>query len=64
MFGSVGDKFRFTNLISYRSKSEFYDIFEQDKCLRLDVKRTFIFTGSSKDYEKVDGRFVMKNNKI
>ena len=41
-FRSIGDKFESTNLRSYRSKSEFYDAFKQDKCLRLDFKRIFI----------------------
>ena len=27
-------------------------------------KIPLLFTGSYKDYERVDGRFVMKNNKI
>ena len=34
-FDSIGDKFRFTNLRSYHSKSEFYDVFKQDKHPRL-----------------------------
>ena len=40
--GSIGDQFGFINLRSYRSKSEFYDVFKQDKCPRLDFKRIFI----------------------
>ena len=32
---------RFTNLRSYSSKSQFYDVFRQDKCPCLDFKRIF-----------------------
>ena len=39
---SIGDKFGFTNLRSCLYKSEFYDVFKQNKCLRLDFKRIFI----------------------
>ena len=39
---SIYDKFRFTTLRNYCSKSEFYDVFKQDKCLRLEFKRIFI----------------------
>ena len=40
--GSAGDKFGFTNLRISSSKSEFYDIFRQDKCTTLDFKRISI----------------------
>ena len=59
--------------LSYRSKSEFYDVFKQDKCPRLDFKRIFICLRSfdalktrikclvSITFHRiVDGRFVMK----
>ena len=36
--GSIGDTFEFTNLRRYRSKSEFFDVFKQDKCPSLDLK--------------------------
>ena len=42
VLGSIGDKFGFTNLRSYCSKSEFYDVFMQDKRTRLDFIRIFI----------------------
>ena len=41
VLGLIGDKLGFTNVRSYRSKSEFYKVFKQDKCLRLDFKRIF-----------------------
>ena len=42
VLGSIGDKFGSINRRSYCSKSEFYDVFKQAKCLRLDFKRIFI----------------------
>ena len=42
VLGSIGDKFGFTNLRSYRSKSEFYDVFKEKSFPRLDFKRIFI----------------------
>ena len=41
-FGSIGDKFEFTNVRSYSPKSEFFDVFKQAKCPNLDFKRIFI----------------------
>ena len=40
--GSIGDRFEFTNLRSYSSKSEFFYVFKQDKCPSFDFKRFFI----------------------
>ena len=36
---SIGDKFGFTNLRRYHDKFEFYDVFKQDNCPKLDFKR-------------------------
>ena len=41
--GSIGDKFGFTNLRSYRSKSKFDIVFKQDKCPRLYFKIFIMF---------------------
>ena len=40
--GSIGDRLGLKTLRSYWSKSEFYDVFKQDKCPNLDFKRMFI----------------------
>ena len=42
VFGAIGNSFGITNLRSYRFKSEFYNVFKQDKCTRLNFKRIFI----------------------
>ena len=36
VLGSIGDTFGFINLRRYHLKSEFYDVFKQDKCPRLE----------------------------
>ena len=41
VLGSIGYKLRFTNPRKYCSKSEFYDVFKQDKRPRLVLKRVF-----------------------
>ena len=54
---SGSDKFRFKHLRSYRSKSEFYDVFKQDVCPRLDFKRIFICLC----WRKFDARKIRKS---
>ena len=42
VLNSTGNKFGFTNLRSYWSKSKFYDVFKQDRCPSLDFNRVYI----------------------
>ena len=42
VLGSTGNKFEITNFRHYCSKSKFYGVFKQDKCLSLDSKRIYI----------------------
>ena len=71
--GSIGDEFGFTNLKRYSSKSQFYDVFRQDKCPSLDFKRIFICFDPRKTlincfasgtFHWIVQRFVMKDFKI
>ena len=45
VLGAIGDKFWFTNLRRYHSKSKFYDVFKQDECPSFGFKRGFICLG-------------------